>query len=151
MRDEDHRPTVGGHLAHVGKQPLGLLRRQNGGRLVEDQDARVAVERLQDLDPLLLAERELPDAGARIDLDPVALADLPDPRLDRARVDPERAAAGRAVLAERDVLRDRERLDEAEVLVHHPDSRVERVPWRAEPDRPAVEEDLAPRPAGTAR
>ena len=52
----------------VANSTGGLLRRQHGGRLVEDQDARVAVERLQDLDPLLLAERELPDrapAGRR--------------------------------------------------------------------------------------
>ena len=40
------------------EQRLGLLRRQHGGRLVEDQDARVAVERLQDLDALPLADRQ---------------------------------------------------------------------------------------------
>ncbi len=34
-----------------------LLRREHGGRLVEDQDVGPAVERLQDLDPLLLADR----------------------------------------------------------------------------------------------
>ena len=47
------------------------------------------------------------------------------------------------MVAEHDVLRDRERLDEAEVLVHHEDPRVERVAWRMELHRPAVEEDLA--------
>ena len=47
------------------------------------------------------------------------------------------------MLAERDVLRDRERRDEPEVLVHHPDPRVERVAGRRELDRLAVEQDLA--------
>ena len=45
----------------VVEQRLGLLRGEHSGRLVEDQHARLAVERLQDLDPLLLADRQLPD------------------------------------------------------------------------------------------
>ena len=51
----------------VAKSPSRLLRRQHRRRLVEDQDARVAVERLEDLHPLLLADRELPDPRARVD------------------------------------------------------------------------------------
>ena len=47
------------------------------------------------------------------------------------------------MLAERHVLGDRERLHEPEVLVHHPDPRVERLPRIREPDRIAVEQDLA--------
>ena len=68
----------------VSNSDVGLLRRQHRRRLVEDQDPRLAVERLQDLDALLLAERELPDARARVDGDPVALAELGDAALDRA-------------------------------------------------------------------
>ena len=41
-----------------------LLRREHGGRLVEDQDAGVAVERLEDFDALLLADRQRADAAA---------------------------------------------------------------------------------------
>ena len=48
-----------------------------------------------------------------------------------------------AVLAERDVLGHGERLDEPEVLVHHPDPGVERVARAVEHDRLAVEADLA--------
>ena len=44
-------------LAQHAEQLLRLLRRQHRGRLVEDQHLRVAVERLQDLDALLLADR----------------------------------------------------------------------------------------------
>ena len=59
----------------------------------------------------------------------------------------ERAALA-AVVAEDDVLRHRERLDEPEVLVHHRDPRLERVARRVEVHLPAVDEDLARRPAG---
>ena len=54
----------------------------------------------------------------------------------------ERAADG-AVVAEDDVLGDGERLDEPEVLVHHPDPRVERVARRVERHRRAEELELA--------
>ena len=67
VRDEDDGAAVGRHRAQRLEERARLLRRQHGGRLVEDQDARVAVERLEDLDALLLADRELPDAGARVD------------------------------------------------------------------------------------
>ena len=49
------------------EQRLGFLRRQHGGRLIQNQDAGIAVERLQDLDPLALADRKIGDAGVRID------------------------------------------------------------------------------------
>ena len=53
-----------------GEQRLGLLRRQHRGRLVEDQHARAAVQRLQDLHALALADRQLGDARVGIDAQP---------------------------------------------------------------------------------
>ena len=47
------------------------------------------------------------------------------------------------MIAEHDVLGDRERLDEPEVLVHHRDPRLERVARRVEVHLAAVDEDLA--------
>ncbi len=142
VRDEDDRAPVVGHRPQRLEQRARLLRRQHGGRLVEDQDARLAVERLQDLDPLLLADRELPDPGARIDGHAVALAELGDPLLDRARVEAE-GAADVARVAEHDVLGDGERLHEPEVLVHHPDPRVDPVARGVEGDGLAVDLELA--------
>ena len=110
----------------VTNSALGLLWREHRRRLVEDQDARLSVERLEDLHPLLLADRELPDSRARLDGDPVALAELGYALLDRARVEQERPAEV-AMIAEHDVLGHGERLDEPEVLVHHPDPGVERI------------------------
>ena len=63
-------------LAQRGEQRLALLRRQHRGRLVEDQDARAAVQRLQDLDPLALAHRQVADARVRVDGQAEALASV---------------------------------------------------------------------------
>ena len=142
VRDEDDGLPLLGHRAERLEERLGLLRREHCGRLVHDQDARVAVERLQDLDALLLADRELPDPRLRIDREPVALAQLLDALLGGARMTQDDAATLAAVVAEDDVLRDRERLDQPEVLVHHADPRVERVARRVEADPLAPELDL---------
>ena len=61
VRDEDDGLALVGHRAERPEERVGFLRREHRSRLVHDQDARVAVERLQDLDALLLAGRELPD------------------------------------------------------------------------------------------
>ena len=53
--------------AHQLRQLLDALRRQHRGRLVEDQHAAAAQQRLDDLDLLLLAEREL--AGDLVEID----------------------------------------------------------------------------------
>ena len=49
----------------VREQLVDLLRGEHRRRLVHDQDPGAAVEHLQDLDPLLLADRELPDPARR--------------------------------------------------------------------------------------
>ena len=140
MRDEDDGLPLLGHRAQSVEKRVGLLRSEHGGRLVHDQNARLAVERLQDLDALLLADRELPDSCLGIDREAVATAQLPDALLDRARMDDETPPVT-TVVAEDDVLGHRERLDETEVLVHHADPRVERVARRVKADVLAVELD----------
>ena len=57
MIERAARPSA----AMIANSSLRLLRRQHGGRLVEDQDLGAAVERLQDLDPLLLADADVLD------------------------------------------------------------------------------------------
>src|SRR5439155_21134324 len=58
------------------EQLLRLLRRQHRGRLVEDENLRAAEERLQDLDPLLLADGDALDARVGVDGEAVALGQL---------------------------------------------------------------------------
>ncbi len=150
VRDEDDRPSLGGDLAQRQEQRVGLLRREHRGRLVEDEDTRVLVEGVEDLDALLLADTELPHVRVRVDRQVVALAERAHLGLDGARVDPE-AAAGAALVAEHEILGDGEPLDEPEVLVHHAHAGVDRVAGRGEGDALAGEHRSRPRPGGRAR
>ena len=79
VADEDDAVALGGEAAQDREDLLGLLGRQDRGRLVEDEDPRIAIERLEDLDPLLPADRQRADLGVGIDLEAEALAELDDP------------------------------------------------------------------------
>ena len=79
MADEhDRGPVLLEAVEHAGEL-LDLLRRQDRGRLVEHEDPRVAIERLEDLDPLLGADRDVLDLGVGIDRQAVAIGELADP------------------------------------------------------------------------
>ena len=56
VADEDDRQALALEGLEDPEELDGLLRRQHRGRLVEDEDVRPPVERLQDLDALLLAD-----------------------------------------------------------------------------------------------
>ena len=141
MRDEDDGLAARRERAHDLEELLRLLRRQDGGRLVEHEDVRLAVERLQDLDPLLLAHGDVLDPGGGVDCEAVAVGDLAHAPLGLAHVE-EDPLAGR-LLVEDDVLRDRHHGDEHEVLVHHADARLDRCVRRSEPHRLPLDRDLA--------
>ena len=79
--DEEDRAPVRGQIADDREQAVALLRRQDRRRLVEDQDLRVAIERLQDLDALANPDRKPADDRRRIDLKMKA----PSKRADFAR------------------------------------------------------------------
>src|SRR3546814_1739240 len=70
VRDEDDGEALRHHGLQGGEERLDLLRRKHGGRLVEDEDAGAAVERLQDLDALALAHREVADEAPGVDGEP---------------------------------------------------------------------------------
>ena len=107
----------------VVKQRIGLGRRQHRRRLVEDQDLGVAVERLQDLDALALADRQRRDDRVGID----GKAEFPGQLLDAlARGGAVEAQPPRTLRAERDVFQHGHVVGEREMLVHHADAGVER-------------------------
>ena len=86
VADEDDRLPVRLQAADDLEELVRLLRRQHGGRLVEDEDVGAAVERLQDLDPLLLADGDVADERGRVDGEREPLGQLADPLLGaRAR------------------------------------------------------------------
>jgi hypothetical protein len=140
VRDEQDGEPLLLEVAQVVEQLVDLLRHQDGGGLVEDEDPGAAVEDLEDLHPLPLADPEVLDQGVRVDLEPVGLGDLADARLGGAEVDP--AGPGR-LAAEHDVLEHREVVGQHEVLVHHAHAGVDRVARRVEGHLAAVDGDGA--------
>ena len=66
VRDEDDRPAALPQFAHDPEQVLGLAGGQHGGGLVEDEHPGVAEQRLDDLDPLLHADRQVLHEGVGV-------------------------------------------------------------------------------------
>ena len=99
MADEHDAVALGRQPAQDLEDLLGLLRRQHGRGLVEDEDPGVAVERLEDLDALLPADRQRADLGLGVDLEPELPAELDDPPVGLLAV--EEVARGQGLVAER--------------------------------------------------
>ena len=74
VRDEHHALALVPQGAEDAKEVVGLLGREDGGRLVEDQEVGAPVERLQDLHALALAHAEIGDARVGVDLEVVLAA-----------------------------------------------------------------------------
>ena len=63
--------ALGLELAQGVEELVDLLRHEHRGRLVEDQRAGAAVEHLEDLHPLAVADAEVLDQRVRVDLEAV--------------------------------------------------------------------------------
>jgi hypothetical protein len=105
----------------------------------EDEDVDAAVERLEDLDALLLAHGEVRDALGRIDREAVRVGKVGDRSVCALLVD-ESASLG----SENDVLGNREAVHQHEVLVDHADAAGDRVAGRRDPRLLASDQDAAP-------
>ena len=140
MADEDDRLPVRFEAVHDREELVRFLRREHGGRLVEDQDVCASIERLQDLDALLLTDGDLADERRRVDDEAEPLRELPHTPLGAPLVEQKPVAR---LDPEHDVLGDRHHGDEHEVLVHHADPRGDRIARRAERDRLSVQQNLA--------
>ena len=141
VADEHDAVALAGEPSQDREDLVGLLGRQHGRGLVEDEDPGVAVERLEDLDPLLPADRQRADLGLGVDLEAEPPAELDDPPVGLVPVEEE--AVGHRLLAEEDVLGDGQDRDQHEVLVDHADAAGDGVGRAGDPDRRPVEQDLA--------
>ena len=74
--DEHHTATRCDQRAHDGKEFNDLLGREDGGRLVEDDDLGIAQQDLHDFHALLHPDGHLFDHGVRVELEAVAVGDL---------------------------------------------------------------------------
>ena len=117
-----------------------LLRGEGGGGLVEDQDVRAAVERLEDLHALLHADGDVLNFGVGVDGQPVALGDL---HHIFARGGHVQLHALGGLGAEDNVLGDGEGLDQHEMLVHHADAGIDGVAGIVHVDLFPVDQDIA--------
>jgi hypothetical protein len=121
------------------EQRRGFLRGEHGGRLVEDQDVGAAVDLLENLHALLGAHRQVVDHGQRIDVEPVAGADLAQLRFHGGALGLELETA---FAAQHDVIEHGHVLDQHEVLVHHADAHLDCFLAGADLARLAIEQDL---------
>ena len=139
--DEDDRLPLAPERPQDAEEVVGLLGREDRGGLVEDQEVRAPVERLQDLHALALAHAEILDPRVQVDLE-VVLAAEPlqlGPTARQSRLEPEAPLD-----AEDDVLQHGEGLHQHEVLVHHADPRRERALRAPDACCPAAHQDLPP-------
>ena len=70
--DEDDRLALVDQAAHDAEEVVDLARGEHRGGLVEDEDVGLAEQRLDQLDPLLLADGQVADDGVGVDLEAVA-------------------------------------------------------------------------------
>ena len=139
VADEDDGVAAGAKVAERVKKLLRLGRGQHRGRLVEDQDARVARRARGGSRPAAARRRKGPRRGRRGSTARLNFArEQPRARLELAGRRPHRGL----VPAKVDVFRDREGAHQLEVLVNHPDAGGNRVDRRGEGDRVAVDDDL---------
>ena len=141
MGDEDDGGAGVLELAHDRHELVGLLRREHGGRLIEDEDLRVPRERLDDLNALLHPDGQLLDERVGVDVEPEPLRDLPDALPGRIQVEEPSRFGG--FVTEHHVLSDGEHRDQHEVLVHHADARAHGVAGTVKVLDVIVEEDRA--------
>ena len=131
VRDEDESAVVGGELTKRDEEVIDLGRREHRGRLIEDEELGVAVQGLEDLGALSLADRELPDVGVGVDVQSVALRHFGQALAHRSHV----GHAASPTESEGDVLGDRQGGDQHEVLVDHADAEIDGIGRRSDGDR----------------
>ena len=141
VRDEDQAAAPAGEVPHHAEQPLALHRRKRRSRLVENDDATVDSQRLQDLHDLELAGAERADGRLQRELDfPAERGQKPlHLPAQLSPVEPPRHAEAR----QHDVLHDGEIRREGRLLRDHANAVAQGIPRAGKAQRPAVERDLA--------
>ena len=117
--DEHDGRALFGELTQRLEERVDLLGHENSGGLIEDEDVGAAVQHLQDLDTLLVANTQIRDQRVGIDVETVPFAEVPNP--GSCLVCVERQLRSR-LLAEHDVFPDREVDRQHEGLEHHADA-----------------------------
>ena len=140
MGDEEDRLALCCQIAHNLHQFVNLLRRQDGGRLVENQDFVVAVEHFEDFRALLHPNGDILHLRVGVDVQPVTLGQRQHllPRLFLLQ-----ETEFRRFNAQNDVVQHGEALHQLEVLVYHADAQRGGVIGVADGHRFAILPDFA--------
>ena len=119
MGDEQNGFAFTGKLLHGCHQLVDLLRSQNGGRLVKNQDLIVTVEHLQDLHTLLHTNGDVLDPGIQIHLQTITLRNGLH-LLARFLLGQDTHLGG--LRTQDDVVQNRKYVDQLEMLMDHADA-----------------------------
>jgi hypothetical protein len=132
----EDRAAARSETAQSLEQLLDLLRGQHGGRFVHDQEPRIEQEGAYDLDALPFADAERGDDPARVEFELIGVehaVELGEQfALRQARVE-----------TERDIFQHGQRLEQREMLEHHPNAEPPRRARIGDASRRPVEQDLA--------
>ena len=147
VRDEDDGDAVGLEPAHDRAQPVDVAAGQARGRLVEQEDARLAEHRARDLDPLLQGEVEVAHLVVQIDLKVERCEVLPDLRLRPTA--PDQAEPIDRRVGQQHVVEDGQIPDQRHLLKGGLDAEPVRGARAREPHRLAEDPDRRRHPAGS--
>ncbi len=137
---EQNGAAVRRQALHDAEQRRDFRRRQHGGRLVEDQDLRVAIQDLQDLEPLPYPHGQVRHARPGIDRQSVAEREFLDLSTRPGAIDEEAAPRLAAV---DDVFPHAQGLEQFEGLMDHADAFRDGVERRLQQQRAALEAHVA--------
>ena len=112
VRDIEDRGALGAELAQGFEQDFNLLRGQNAGGLIHDQQFGVLQQAADDLDPLAFTGRKVADDAVGGQRQAVGLGHV-------ANLLAEGAQLGRVLHPQGDVLGHAERVKQREMLEHH--------------------------------
>ena len=140
VADEDDALALRHQLAHDGEQALHLDIRQGGGRLVQDQQLRAVIQRLQDLGTLLLAHGDLRDQAIQLHVQAVLGGQLLDLPAAGSPVDEHPLGV---LIAQNDVVEHRHGLHQHEVLMHHADAQLYRLTGGVDTDFLPLQKNLS--------
>ena len=135
--DDDGMPLIA-HVAQHLEQPVRLLGGEHGGRLVQNQDVRAAVEHFDDFHRLLLRHAHFIDLFMRINLKSVLFGQGANLALHLPHVQPQLSRK-----AQNDVFGCGEHIHQLKMLVNHADTQGEGVLGRADDHLAALHIDMA--------
>ena len=140
VRDKHHGAALVGEMAQDVEELFDLGRDEYRTRFVENQDLGTAIERLENLDPLHRADRQVANPRVEHDVEAVSGAQIADRAGGSGAIDD--AEPPRCV-AQHDVLEHGQGRRQHEMLMHHADAQGDGVVRRPYRDRLIPNSNLA--------